>query len=172
MRKKYLECGKIVTTHGVAGEMRLQPWMDEAEELSGVQTLYFDGDGARPVRVLRARPHKNVVILKLEGIETVEQAVACRGRILYVDRNDLHLAPGQHFVQDLLGMRVIDADDGHLYGTLTDVFSTGANDVYQITFPDETKKLIPAIPQTVIETDVDGEIMRIRPLKGLFDDED
>jgi 16S rRNA processing protein RimM len=172
MRKQYLECGKVVTTHGVAGEVRLQPWMSDAEELSDVKTLWLDAAGEQPVRILRARPHKNVVILKLEGVDTVEQAIAYRGRVLYVSRDDLKLAPGQHFVQDLLGMRVIDADDGHLYGTLTDVFDTGANDVYQVTFPDGAERLVPAIPQTIVEIDVDGETMRIRPLKGLFDDAD
>ncbi len=172
MKKEYLECGKIVTTHGVAGEVRLQPWMDDAGELKGVGTLYLDAAGTGSVRILSARPHKNVVILKIEGVDTVDQAAAYRGRVLYVRRGDLHLDPGQHFVQDLLGMRVVDADDGRLYGTLTDVFSTGANNVYQVTFPDGSEQYVPAIPQTVIETDVENEIMRIRPLKGLFDDAD
>jgi len=172
MRKQFLEIGKVVTTHGVAGEVRLQPWCDSAEELVGVKTLYLDAAGTQPLRLARVRPHKNVVILKLEGVDTVEQAAAYRNRVLYIDRAALPLAPGQHFVQDLLGIRVYDADDGRLYGTLTDVFETGANNVYQITFPDGSEKLVPAIPQTVIETDVDAETMRIRPLKGLFDDED
>ena len=172
MQKQYLECGKVVTTHGVVGEVRLQPWCDTAEELSGVKTLYLDDKGERALKILRARPHKNMVILKISGIDTVEQAVAYRGKVLYVNRSALKLAPGQHFIQDLLGMRVVDADDGYEYGTLTDVFDTGANSVYQITFPNGDEKLIPAIPQVVIETDVEAECMRIRPLRGLFDDED
>jgi 16S rRNA processing protein RimM len=171
MKKRYLECGKVVTTHGVAGEVRLQPWCD-AEDLSGVKTLYLGANGEQPLRVIRARPHKNIVILKIEGVDTVEQAVLFRGRVLYVDRKAIKLAPGEHFIQDLLGIRVIDADDGHCYGTLTDVLETGANPVYQVTFPDGSEKLVPAIPDVVIETDVDAEIMKIRPLRGLFEDED
>ena len=75
MRKPFLECGKIVSTHGVLGEMRVQPWCDSPEDLEGIKTLYFDG-GAAPAEVLRARAHKNVVLLKLRGVDTVEQAQA------------------------------------------------------------------------------------------------
>ena len=80
MRKPFLECGKIVSTHGVLGEMRVQPWCDSPEDLEGIKTLYFDG-GAAPAEVLRARAHKNVVLLKLRGVDTVEQAQALRGRL-------------------------------------------------------------------------------------------
>jgi len=172
MKKKYLECGKIVTTHGVAGEVRLQPWCDEAEELSGIKKLYLDAEGKQPIRIVRARPHKNMVILKIKDVDTVEQAVLYRNRVLYVDRNSLNLEEGEYFVQDLLGMKVYDVDNGKFYGTLTDVLETGANNVYELTCDDGSKKLVPAIPQVVIERDVDAETMKIRPLKGLFDDED
>jgi len=69
-------------------------------------------------------------------------------------------------------MSVVDADDGHEYGVLSDVTETGANKVYHITFPDGTVKLAPVIDEVVISTDVDEGVMRIRPLRGLFDDED
>lgn len=171
MRKPFLECGKIVSTHGVAGEVRVQPWCDSPQDLEGVRTLYFDR-GATPVGVLRARAHKNVVLLKLEGVDTVEAAQALRGRVLWVAREDIALDEGEYFIQDLLGMEVFDADTGLQYGVLTDVTETGANDVYHITFPDGTVRLIPVIDQVVISTDPDHNRMEIRPLKGLFDDED
>jgi 16S rRNA processing protein RimM len=69
-------------------------------------------------------------------------------------------------------MQVIDADvEGKVYGKLTDVFQTGANDVYEITTEQKKKVLIPAIKDVVIKTDLDADVMTIRPLKGLFDDE-
>lgn len=123
MRKPFLECGKIVSTHGVLGEMRVQPWCDSPEDLEGIKTLYFDG-GAAPAEVLRARAHKNVVLLKLRGVDTVEQAQALRGRVLWVAREDMPLEEGEYFIQDLLGMQVVDADDGHPYGVLSDVSET------------------------------------------------
>ena len=171
MRKPFLECGKIVSTHGVLGEMRVQPWCDSPEDLEGIKTLYFDG-GAAPAEVLRARAHKNVVLLKLRGVDTVEQAQALRGRVLWVAREDMPLEEGEYFIQDLLGMQVDDADDGHPYGVLSDVSETGANDVYHITFPDGRVRLIPVISDVVVSTDLEQNRMSIRPLKGLFDDED
>ncbi len=170
MKKNFLECGKLVAMHGIAGELRMQPWC-EPEDLIGVKRLFLDPDGLQPVRVIRARPHKNVVILKLADVDTPEQAALLRGKVLYVDRTAISLLPGEYFIQDLIGMRVVDADDGRFYGTLTDVLETGANNVYQVTFPDGKDRLVPAIEQVVIERDVDAGIMRIRPMEGLFDDE-
>jgi 16S rRNA processing protein RimM len=92
--------------------------------------------------------------------------------VLYLDRNDLPLSPGEFFIQDLLGARVADADSGEEYGTLSDVSKTGANDVYHVLFPDGKERLVPVIPQVVVETDPEAGIIKIRPLKGLFDDED
>ncbi len=171
MKKQYLECGKIVTTHGVLGEIKVQPWCDAPEELTGVATLYFD-EGKTPLTVQRGRVHKNMALLKLKGIDNIEQAQMLRGKVLWAHREDIPLGEGEHFIQDLIGLTVVDADDGHPYGTLSDVSETGANDVYHITFPDGSIRLAPVIPQVIIATDIDGGVMRIRPLKGLFDDED
>ena len=171
MKKQYLECGKIVTTHGVTGEIKVQPWCNTPEELAEIATLYLDG-GKTSLEVQRSRVHKNMTLLKLKGVDSIEQAQTLRGKILWANRNDIPLEEGENFIQDLIGMTVVDADDGHTYGTLSDVSETGANDVYHITFPDGTIRLAPGIPQVVISTDIDSGVMRIRPLKGLFDDED
>lgn len=108
-------------------------------------------------------------MLHLEGVDTVEAAEQLRNQVLYMDRDEVELEEGVYFIQDLIGLEVLDADTGKSYGKLSDVMQTGANDVYEI--KDETGKtvLIPAIPDVVQETDLDGGVMRIRPLEGLFD---
>ena len=171
MKKQFLECGKIVATHGVMGEVKVQAWCDEPDELLGIKTLYFD-EGKTPVKVKGSRLHKEMVLLRLDGIDNMDKAQLLRGKILWAHRDSLPLEEGQNFIQDLIGMKVIDVDDGHEYGTLSDVTETGANKVYHITFPDGAVKLAPVIPDVIISTDVDSGIMQIRPLKGLFDDED
>ncbi|MBQ5969794.1 MAG: 16S rRNA processing protein RimM [Clostridia bacterium] len=169
--KTYLEIGKIVGTHGVRGEVRVDPWCDTPDFMKRFKTLYFKPDGTKPVRVISCRPHGNVVILKLDGTDTMEQAVLLRGKVLYMDRADARLPKGQYFIQDLVGCRVLDADDEtHCYGTLIDVSKTGANDVWHVTDDNGTEYLLPAIGPVVIETDVEHETVRIRPLKGIFDD--
>lgn len=167
-KKQYLEAGQIVGTHGIRGEVRVQPWCDSAEVLSSLTTLYYD-EGQTPVTV-STRPHKNIALMKIDGVDTVQDAAVLRGRILYLNRSDLKLAEGTYFVQDLIGLHVIDADSGEEYGTLTNVSPTGANDVYHIRTADG-EVLIPAVPSVIIETDVDSGLMKIRPIKGMFDHE-
>lgn len=169
--KKYLEIGKIVAPQGLKGEVRVLPWCDAPDFLLGFPTLYFDG-GKTPVAVEKARAQKGLAILKLEGADDVDAANALRGKVLCCDREDVELGERTYFVQDLLGMEVVDADDpARVYGKLTDISATGANDVYEITKGGKSR-LIPAIRQVVVSTDVENRVMRIRPLKGLFDDAD
>ncbi len=167
-QKPFLEVGQIVGTHGVRGEMRVQPWCDTPEQFSGFKKLYWDAAGGQPVSV-RCRPNKTMALVSIEGITTVEAAAALRGRILYVDRHDLHLPAGRHLVQDLIGITVVDADTGEKYGTLTDVSQTGANAVYHMQ-TENGEVLIPAIPSVIISIDTVTDILRLRPMKGLFDD--
>ncbi len=169
-RQIYLEAGQVVGTHGVRGELRVQPWCDSPAVLAALSTLYLDGEGAHPAKV-KARVHKNMALVKMEGVDTVADAEALRGRVLYLHRDDVSLEPGRHFIQDLLGLRVIDADTGEEYGELTDVSSTGANDVYHMRGRDGREILIPAIPQVIIQIDTDGGVIRLRPMPGLLDDE-
>ena len=170
MKKKYLECGKIVSTHGIQGEIKIQHWCDYPEYLCGFEHLYLD-NGAKKLEVERARVHKGMVMLKIAGIGDIDSAAALRGKTLYLDRDN---APedGETFLQDILGAEVRNADSGEAYGTLSDVFETGANDVYEITRADGGKLLFPAIPQVLVSRDAEAGIVLIRPLRGLFGDED
>ena len=167
---KFLEAGQIVGTHGVRGEVRVQPWCDSPQQFATFKKLYWDKEGKQPVK-LRARPHKNVALALLEGVDTVEKAQVLRGKMLYVDRKDLKLPKGHYLVQDLIGLTVVDADTGATYGTLTDVSQTGANAVYHMA-TEKGEVLIPAIPDVVIEMDFKKDILRLRPMKGLLDDDE
>lgn len=170
MKKPYLEIGKIVGTHGVRGEVKIQPWCDSAEFLCGFSTLYLDANGKEPLCVVRLRPHKNVVLGVFEAIDTMEKAESLRGRILYMHRKDVNLADGTFFVQDLIGCKVVDADTEAFYGMLTEVIpGVGANDIWSVRGEDGSETLLPAVPSIVLETDVDAGVIRIRPIQGLFD---
>lgn len=171
--KRFLEIGKITNVHGLRGEVKVIPWCDDAAFLCSFEELYTDKDGRHSVQVCRARVQQNVVIMQLDGVETREQAETLRNTVLYMDREDVELEDGTYFVQDLIGLTVVDADSGKIWGKIRDVLQTGANDVYSI-WNDETKQeyLAPAIPDVVLETDIENGTMTIRPLKGLFEDAD
>ena len=164
---QYLEIGKIVSVFGLKGEVKVQPWCDTPDFLCEFDTLYWKS--GTPVNVVHSRVQKNIVVMKIKGCDTVEEAQKLRGRVLYMDRDDVELEEGAYFVQDLIGLKVVDADTGEEYGELAEVSETGANDVYHLRRSDGTMCYIPAIPDVVKETDIEGGIMKITPLDGLFD---
>ena len=168
----YLELGRIVSTHGVRGEVRVQAWCDVPAFACGFQPLYYDVKGEQPVRVLAARPHGNVVLMKLEGVETVEQANLLRNKVLYMARQDANLPDGVDFIADLLGCEVLDADEPEKrYGTLTDITTNGANEIWEVTAADGRKYLLPAVPLIVKRKDAANNRVYISPIRGIFDDE-
>lgn len=167
MKKEYLEAGKIVTIHGIKGEVKIMPYCDSAELFCEFDR-FFLGKNHTEIGVERSRVQKNMVIAKLEGIDTPEEAEKLRNKVLFMHRDDLELDDDTYFIQDLIGVEVKDADSGFVYGKIVDVMQTGANDVYIIKGEDK-EYLVPAIADVVVSTDIDGNIMLIRPLEGLFD---
>ena len=125
------------------------------------------------MQVKAARPHGNIALLSFSGVDTVESAQKLRGKLLYIKRSDARLPKGSYFIAELMGCTVYDADEPEkIYGTLSDVSETGANDVWHIKDENGKEYLIPAIPDVCVGTDVANDRIVIRPLKGIFDDED
>lgn len=165
-----MEIGQIVGTHGLNGEVRVNPWCDTPDFLQQFGTLYYDAAGRQAVTVNSVRPHGNIALLCLEGIITVAQAQALRDKVLYMRRADAKLADGVYFIAEVLGSTVRDADeDGHIYGEICDVSKTGANDVWHVRAQNGRVYLLPVIPDVVVETNIPDGYVRIRPLKGIFD---
>jgi 16S rRNA processing protein RimM len=168
MKKKFLEIGKIVNVHGLGGVVKVQPWCDSADFLCEFDLLYR-GKEHIPTEIERASVQKNMVLMKLKGVDTPEAANALRNTVLYMNREDVELDDDTYFIQDLIGMKITDADTGAEYGTLKDVLQTGANDVYEVAAPDGRTLLVPVIPQVVLNVDFEQDRIEIRPLEGLFD---
>lgn len=166
----FIEIGKIVGTHGIRGELRVNPWCDSPEFFKNFSTLYFDKLGKESAKISSVRAHGNIVLLKLDEVTTVELASSLRGKTLYIKRSDAPLEEGRYFVQELIGCQVKDASTGKLYGTISDVSATGANDVWHIKNQGQ-EYLIPAIPDVVVSINIEDEVVEINPLRGLFDDE-
>ena len=171
MEKRFLECGKFVGVHGLRGEVKLLPWGNDFGEICEFETLFLE-KGEKEITIERARVQKNVVVLKLAGIDTIEAAERLKGKVVYIDREQDSLEEGQFYIQDIMGIKVVDIDTEEIYGVLDDVSETGAHDVYYIKCADGSTKLIPAIPDVVIHISMEDDKMSIRPLKGLFDDGD
>ena len=166
--KQFLETGKITGTHGLKGEVRVQPWADSPEFLADFEELYLD-NGNKKLEITSARVHKNMLIMKIRGVDTIEEADKLRNKVLYMNRDDVELEQGAYFIQDLIGLDVIDDDTGERLGRLDDVSETGANDVYHVKTDDGREFLIPVIPDVVREISPEQGFVRIFKMKGLFD---
>lgn len=161
-----LEAGRIVNTHGLRGEVRIEPWCDGAEQLAGVPELYIDGVR---FRVRAARVHKNCVLTELENVENVEAAMALKGKVVLARRSHFPLSEGQYFIADLVGLGVFDAETGEALGRLEEVLSYPANDVYVVR--GARKYLIPAVSAFVRKIDIAAGRMEIAVQEGLAADE-
>ncbi len=171
MKQKFLEVGRIVGTHGVRGMIRIQAWCDSPEFFCGLKKLYLNKEGTDFLEVSKSSPHGNVVIAAFKGVDSIEAAETYRGKTLYMARKDASLEDGQYFITELIGCEVFHADTNTALGIISDVSETGANDVWHIKRGDK-EYLIPCIDEVVISVDIDAEKVVIRPLKGIFEDED
>ncbi len=166
--KQYLEAAQIINKRGLRGEVKVDCYCDSLDVLCDIKTLYLDENGEKPLKVLAAKPYRGFVYLTIEGITSSDEADRMRGKILYADRNDIPVEEGSFFIEDLLGLDVIDSDNGKVYGKIADVFNSGASDIYTVC--DGVKNYyIPAVDEFIIETDLEKGVF-IRPIPGMFDE--
>lgn len=171
MKKKFLETGKIVGTHGVKGMVRVQPWADNAEFLKKFKCFYLDENGNNQLLVDNVKPANTIVLVKFKGVDSVPEAEALRNKVIYIDREDAKLPKGSYFIEDLFGINVYNFDDNRYLGKITDVSFTGANDVWHIE-NEGNEYLFPAVKEMIDNIDIDNEKVVIKPIKGIFDDAD
>ena len=161
MPDQFLECGKIVNTHGIRGEVKIQPWADSPEVLCALPALYIDG---APVALRSARVHKGNVIALLEGVSDVDQAMLLKNKVVWLNRDDLRLPEGTFFLADLIGLRVVD-EEGQELGILNEVLSPSRQQVYVV--KGDRELMIPAVPQFILETNVAGGYIKVRLIEGM-----
>ena len=168
MRKEFLEIGQAVGTHGVKGMLRVQPWADTPAFLSAFRRFYIDGVARKATAVT---PHGNMVLVKLEQVDSIADAEKLRGKVLQVARADYPLPDGRYFVSELLDCKVYTPHKEKLLGVLSEVSETGANDVWHIE-NNGKEYLVPAIPSVIVRVDIDAGEIELDAMKGIFDDAD
>lgn len=166
MKEKMLELGKVVNTHGIRGEIKIQPWCDDPGIFDELAYLYI---GGRRYEVLRTRFHKNCEIVAVEGIETIDDAEQLRNQIVTIEREMLgELPEGTYYIADLEGLTVRTAE-GEVLGTIDEVIKTGSNDVYVLKSPRKKPVLIPVIDQVVREVNLEEGYVLVELMEGLID---
>lgn len=167
--KEYLSCGKVVNTHGVAGLIKIESWCDTPKVLASLKTLYLEKNGEYlPLEVERSSLHKGMVLCKLKGCDNFESAILYKNKVFYCKRDDLDIGDDKVFIEDMLGLCVINADSGKVYGVLENVINNPANDIYEIK-TDKGMAYMPAVKEFVVSVEVDKGIF-VRPIEGMFDE--
>lgn len=167
-KNSYIECGKIINTHGCHGGVKLESWCNTPEVLASLKSLYLlSGGNYTEHRVLRASVFRQFVVAELEGIADMDAALALKKTIVYARRSDIPLDEGEYFIADLIGLPVRDASTGKLYGTLKEMINRGASDIYVVDTPDGDR-MIPAVPEFIRSIDPDTEIL-VSPIEGMLD---
>ncbi|MEA4831869.1 Ribosome maturation factor RimM [bioreactor metagenome] len=169
MIKQYLEAGRIVNTHGLSGEVKVEHWCDSAETALAIKQFFLDDRGIEALDVVNSRQQGTLLLISFDKIDHVDKAMALKNKTLYADRKNIPIPDGAVFISDILGLEVIDAATGKIYGKLTDVFNKGANDVYEIKSGEKTY-LFPAVKEFIAKIDTSAGIF-ISPPKGIFDSE-
>lgn len=164
--KRLLVAGKVVNTHSLKGEVRVYPYCDSAEFLCGFERMFIND---KEINIESARVHKGQALIKIKGVDNINQAEALIGSLIYIDKNDVELEDGRYFIEDIKGLTVKDADTGTEYGKVTNVIETGANDVFEVKTPEGKLLLIPKIDDVIKKIDIDSGHILITPIKGLFD---
>lgn len=165
--KKYLEAGVIASTHGVHGEMKLNPWSDGPAFLKQFSRVFIDG---KEYKLLSARPQKSQTIVKLEGIDDIDAAMRYKGRVVSIDRADAKLEEGKYFVQDLIGLSVYDRRTQAGIGKLAEVLNLPAGDVYVVR-DGEKEAMIPVNPVFIKATDLEKGVIEVETIKGMLENE-
>lgn len=167
--EKFLECGKIINTHGVRGSLKIDSWCDSVEVFCTLPCIYVKKkDEFIKYNIVSAGKHKNCALVKLEGIDDIDSAVLLKNKTVYADRSMLPLEEGCAFIADMIGLSVFRSGTDEKLGVLADVIESAASDIYVVE-RDGGEVLVPAVDEFIDEIDVDRGIW-ISPIPGMFDE--
>lgn len=168
--QQYLEAGRIVTTHGVRGEVKLELWCDGVDFLKKLKTLYRTPQGGGPLGLVSIRPMGQMALARLAGVDDMDAARTLVGQMLYFDRADVQLPAGRWYVADLIGCEVRDAATGQVYGVVTGVDHPGPQDIYTVKGPDGREWMFPGVDAFLKERNPPEGYITVTPIPGMFDD--
>ena len=169
MKKTYLEGGKIVTSHGVRGLVKVEHLCDNAKVLTSAKKIYFmERDGSFSERkIVNASVAAQHVLMEIEGIESREEAISYRGKLIYLHRDDIPVKKGAMLIADMIGLPVYHKESGEPLGEISDVSDVVGRRIYTVKYQGKDV-LIPDVPEFIKEIDEECG-MAVLPIPGLFD---
>lgn len=169
MKQEYFEIGQIVNHFGIKGMVKVNPFTDDISQFEKLKSILLAKDGKlSEVEIEETKYSKNQVLLKLKGIDTVEEAEKYRGCYLKIARsNSKKLPKDTYFIADLLGLTVY-TDENILLGKVEDIYNSGANDIYVIKSEDGKQILLPGTKEVIKQIDLEQERITVHIIKGLI----
>ena len=166
---KYLEIGQVINTFGIQGMVKVNPFTDDIKRFDKLKTIYIQNKkGIKEYGVQEVKYHKNMVLVKLKGIDNPEDADLLRQSYLLVDREkEEPLEDGVYYIVDLLGLEVY-TDENQLLGTLEDIYNTGSNDIHVVKSQLGKQILLPGISDVIKKVDLEAKRIVVHLLKGLL----
>ena len=165
----YLELGQIVNTFGIKGMVKIKPFTDDVEQFEQLQTIYIKKKNSKKeYEIEEVKYHKNMILLKLKGIENPEQAETLRESYVLISREKAKkLEEGTYYIVDMIGLEVI-TEEGEKLGILEDIFNTGSNDIYVVKNDLGKQILLPAIEEVIKKIDIENRKITVHLIKGLI----
>ena len=166
--KLYIECGKIINTHGCRGGVKAESWCNSEEDLAALKKVFVkNGETYEEYKVTKSAIFKQFVIFEFKGLDDMDKAMLLKNKTLYAKRSDFKLDDGEFFLADMIGLDVIDADNGRVYGKLVEIINRGASDIYVVN-TENGERMIPAVDQFIISVDIQKGVL-VRPIEGMLD---
>jgi 16S rRNA processing protein RimM len=170
--ERLLNIGKIVNTHGIKGEVKVWPQTDfpEVRFKAGSKLLMFPPENGQPItiEVVSSREQKKMYVLKLKGFDNINQVEKYKGWELKVSEAErVPLPEGEYYFRDILGCTV-ESEEGEQLGTITDILSPGANDIWVVKMPKGKELLLPVIDDVVLDVDTVSRKVKVHLMEGLL----
>ena len=164
-----IETGRIINTHGLSGEVKVEPWADSPAVVAELDKIYVKtGDDYNEYPVKSGRVRERFAYLKLGGIDSIDDANLLRNRTIYCEKSAIPLKDGGHLIVDLIGLPVIDSDSGKRYGTVSDYSDAGGHGLFVLSTDDGRNLYLPDVAEFVVRID-DGEGIFVHTIEGLFE---
>lgn len=167
--QKNLEIGQIVNTFGIKGFVKVKPFVNDVSRFDDLEEVFVKSKkDITTYKVEEVKYQKNVVLVKLKGIDTVERAETLRNSYMEVDREHaIELEEGEYFIADVLGSKVV-TDEGEELGFVDDIYNTGSNDIYVVKNELGKQILLPSIPEVILDVNVEESKVTVHIIDGLL----
>ena len=168
MKQAFLEAGKVRNTHALKGEVTFECWLGGENPLAGIRRLFSSSKTQEGWEIQSYRRHGDIFLLSFQGIDSIEKAALLKGKVLYVAREDVDPKGDKVFFADLLGLPLVEEENGRVYGKIVDVMDRGGGDLFVVSLPDGRKEYFPVVKEWIVKMDPETGVFVHAP-EGIFD---